>query len=184
MKKFFKPPFEHMLQGLAYWLAYKEEIAVCKITEGEVVSEAAQILKLHLPSDYKVEKEVLYRKVASCNKRADLGILNSTGDYECLIEFKLAKSTNGGFKVDVEKLDVIKKNNPDVECFVIIVYNNWCTQSVPRGMVNEKGQSSKRSIPISLKNKQSRNIRVRRICNAICSKNAKKMKKVVCLELV
>lgn len=54
MKSVFKSPFEHMLQGLAYWLTYKSETYKCQIIEADVIMEAVQILQSYLPHQYKL----------------------------------------------------------------------------------------------------------------------------------
>ena len=171
-----------MLQGLTYWLAYKRETVKYQITEHEAVGEAMQILESQLAPGYKIVKEFQYSKV--CNKysvhqRADVAVLNSQGGCDCLIEFKIAGSTNGGFKADIKKMVNVKKECLDIDCYVVILYSQSCSVGVPRGLVDSKGKAIKNPYPIG-----STKIRVRRVCNAVCSKNAKKMKKTVCIELL
>ena len=182
MKKHLRSPFEHMLQGLAYWLAYKRETVKYLITEHEAVGEAIQILESQLAPSYKIVKEFQYSKV--CNKysvhqRADVAVLNSQGGCECLIEFKIAGSTNGGYKADIKKMINVKKECPDIDCYIIILYSQSCNIGVPKELVDDNGKAIKKPIPMN-----STKIRVRRVCNAVCSKNAKKMKKTICIELL
>ena len=182
MKKHLKSPLEHMLQGLAYWLAYKRETVKYLITEHEAVGEAIQILQSQLAPDYKIVKEFPYGKVCdkySVHQHADVAVLNSQGGCECLIEFKIAGSTNGGYKSDIKKMVNVKKDCSDIDCYVVILYSQSCTAGVPRGLVDNNGKAIKNPDPID-----STKIRVRRVCNAVSSKNATKMKKTVCIELL
>ena len=177
----FRNPFEHMFQGLAYWLAYKSETVKYQITEAEAVGEAFAILNNRLPAGYKVKKEFPYGNISKSfgHLRADLAIVNSQNECECLIEFKLADSTNCGYKADVNKISKVRKNYPDIDCYVVIVYRSSCQLAVPRNLVDENGKSIKKTILIN-----SSKVRVRRVCNAIGSKTADKMKKVVWLEVL
>ncbi len=182
MKSIFKNPFEHMLQGLAYWLAYKEETYMCKIIEADAVTEAIHILQSQVPTGYKVVREFPYRSISSSfgNKHADLVILNANKKCECLIEFKLADATNGGYVADVKKISGVKTSNPNIDCYVIILYRKSCKIDVPNKLVDNNGKAVKKVLIIN----SSQSIKVRRVCNAIRSQTAKSMKKVVCLEVL
>lgn len=179
MKNILRTPFEHTLQGLAYWLAYKSETLKCLITEAEVVGEIVNILQGRLPTEYKIVREYPYSNIRTNvfgRQRADLAIINSNGGCECLIEIKLADSTNERYKGDIDKLSNIKKNYPDIDCNVFIIYRKSCSINVPQGLVkNGKAMRKVDGMP---------NIKVRRVCNAISSKSAKKMKKAIWLEVV
>lgn len=186
MKSFLKQPFECMLKGLAYWLAYKAETSVSFPSEAETVAEASQILISHLQSGFKIKLGTPYDSIyCSCGKKyADLTIWNSGGTCECIIEFKLADATNGGYKADVKKMHCIKSNCTNIDCYVVILYRKSCSQNIPKQLVNKDGQACRKKISIPVNTKTSQIIKTRRVCNAIGSKNAKKMKKVVCIELV
>ena len=182
MKPLLRTPLEHMLQGLAYWLAYKSETVKYKITEHEAVGEAIQILQSRLPLGYKIVREYPYRNLStkySVHQHTDLAIVNSNDECECLIEFKLANSTNGRLKSDVVKMSSIKKDCPDVDCYVVVVYRQSCSAKVPKGLVDNDGKANKKPISIG-----STSVKVRRVCNAVSSKTAETMKKVICVELV
>lgn len=171
-----------MLQGLAYWLAYKSETVKYKITEHEAVGEAVQIFQSRLPLGYKIIREYPYRNLSikySVHQHADLAIVNPNDECECLIEFKLADSTNGGLKSDVVKMSPVKNDCPNVDCYVVIVYRQSCSVKVPKDLVDNDGKANKKPIPIG-----STSVKVRRVCNAISSKTAGTMKKVVCVELL
>lgn len=181
-----KKTFDRMLQGLAYWLAYQYEVSYCKVIESDAVREAYNILQSHLKG-YTVEKEVLYKIICpqiTNQMRADLAIKNDAGDYECIIEFKLASATNKGYKGDLSKMLQLKKIRPEIECYSIILFQNSCKQYVPKDFITPKGNAIKRTLSFPCTNNSTCNYRVRRICNAVCSKKAEKMKKVVLLELM
>lgn len=179
MKSFVRNSFEHMLQGLAYWLAYKGETYKCTIVEADAITEAVQILSSQLPSGYKVVKEFSYGNISKSygGKRADLAILNADKECECLVEFKLADAKNGGYVSDVKKMSIVKKGNLNIDCYVIILYRKSCKIDVPKKLVDDKGKAKRKvnNMP---------NLTVRRVCNAIRSQTAKNMKKVICLEVL
>lgn len=179
MKKIFKNPFEHTLQGLAYWLAYKNETLKCFITEADAVTEAIQILQSQVPPGCKVIREFSYGNISKSfgNKHADLAILNSEKECECVVEFKLADATNGGYAADVKKISVVKKHNPNIDCMVIVLYRKSCKINVPNKLVDINGKAKRKVVGMP-------NIQVRRVCNAICSRTAKNMKKVICIEVL
>ena len=182
MKKYLRNPFEHMLQGLAYWLAYKSETVKYLINEHEAVGEAIQILQSRLPSNYKIVREFPYSNICnmySAHQHADLAIINPQGGCECLLEFKIAGSTNGGYKADVKKMSNLKNYCSDVDCYVVILCRLSCSVDVPKNLVDSNGKAIKKAISVG-----SSKIRVRRVCNAVSSKSATKMKKVVCIELL
>lgn len=182
MIKDLKNAFERTLQGLAYWMAYKSEVNSINLKEAEIVGKAIEILSTQLPN-YKLKSEVDYNSLnTSLSKQyADLCIFSRDGKKcQCVIEFKLGDNTNGGYKTDVHKLDKLKKLEPDIICLEIIAYRKSCALTVPKLFSNNCGKANRRVIRIS----QNIQIRVRRICNALSSNNARKMKKVVCLEII
>lgn len=173
---------ERMLQGLAYWIAYKNEINIIGLKETDIVSEAAAILTTHL-HNYRVKSEVDYSLLNhSLQKQyADLGIFSYADQkYQCIIEFKLGENTNGGYKKDVEKLHQLKTLEKNIKCFVILAYRKSCSVNVPRMFVTKDGTAKKRIQIVSDKAK----VKVRRVCKAHCSTKAKKNKKVICLEVL
>lgn len=173
---------ERTLQGLTYWMAYKYEKNVINLKEADIVSTSAELLNARL-SHYSIKSEVDYSSLSDSlpKQYADLAIF-SQNDNKCisLIEFKLGRNTNGGYKQDVQKLEKVKKLLPDINCLVIIAYSKSCTMKVPKKFVTPEGKA-KRSI---IKNCGDVQIKVRRVCNALASKSANKMKKVICLEII
>lgn len=64
-----------MLQGLAYWMAYRREMSSINIIEADAVSTAIDILRSNLPSDYVVEREITKTSLPIVgSKKIDLGI--------------------------------------------------------------------------------------------------------------
>lgn len=177
-----KQALERTLQGLAYWMAYKYEKNVINLKEADIVSTAAELLNARL-SNYCIKSEFHYSTLndSLSNQQADLAIFSrKENECECLIEFKLGSNTNGGYKQDVQKLEKVKKLVPDINCLVIIAYSKSCTLKVPKRLVTTEGKA-KRGI---IKNVKGVDVKVRRVCNALASKSANKMKKVICLEVI
>lgn len=176
-----KPYIEHMLQGLAFWMAYKSEISSIDVIEADVVSEAAHILSTRF-SNYCVKREVEYSSLGNSltKQYADLGIFSREDKTcKCIIEFKLGDNTNGGYHRDIQKISAIKRARPDIICLVVIAYRTFCTAKVPIAVVTETGKAKGGTLTFS-----DIPIKVRRVCNAMRSANANKMKKVVCLEIL
>lgn len=174
-----KPQIEHMLQGIAYWMAYKRKTVSFDLKEVDFVTEAVTILESRF-SKYYVKKEVNYSDINSSLPKqfADLGVF-SRADNKCIciIEFKLGNNFN--YTDDIQKVNQIKVLNQDITYLVIIVYKNNCTSKVPQRFVTNTGKAKRVIINI-----QGTKIKVRRVCNALASKNVSKMKKVVCLEVI
>lgn len=166
---------------MAFWIAYSWEKNVVKFTEAEAVGEIANALHHNLPSFAQIKREVDFRTIAPLIKkiqRADLGIFIDD-KCQCLIEVKLSENTNGGFKKDIKKLSQIKRTNADIDCYVILLYRNSCNIDEPKFFVSPEGKALKKTIDID-----GDRIRVRRVSNALCSPTAKRMKKVVCFEVL
>ena len=184
MNPSFKNPFEKMLQGLAYWLAYQNTILGCDVIESDAVKEAFMILQTYLISDYKVKREYPLKNFSDDlgRQRADLAIVNKENDKcICLIEFKLADATNGGYSEDVEKLYKVKEINQEIDCYVIVLFRHPCKIDEPKELVTNKGNAirnakcKKNSLPIN----------VRRVCKAIRSlKVNPSMNKTILIEVL
>lgn len=182
MNKEIRNAIERTLQGLAYWIAYKNEISAINLKEADIVSEAATILSARL-SNLSVKSEIDYSSLNSSLHRlfADLVIYSRANNKcQCIIEFKLGENTNGGYQKDVQKLQELKQLEPDIACLVIIAYRESCSVSVPRAFVTKDGKARRGIIVLSSQGR----IKVRRVCKAYRSANAKKIKKVICLEVL
>jgi len=177
-----KAALDRTLQGLAYWMAYKYEKNIIHLKEPDIVSITADLLNARLSNCY-IKSEVDYSSLNNAlpKQYADLAIFSRNDNKcNCLIEFKLSSNTNGGYKKDVQKLKKVKKLIPDINCLVIIAYSKSCTLKVPKLLVTTEGKA-KRGI---IKDVKGVNVKVRRVCNALASKSANKMKKVICLEVI
>ena len=180
MWKDFTSPMNHMLQGIAYWMAYKEEVITFDLIEADIVNEAASILSARL-SNYYVKREVNYSIIDSSLKKqfADLGIFSRMDNScKCIIEFKLGD--NVGYRYDVQKVHELKRKQNDITCLVVMAFRKNCTNKVPEQYVTEEGTARKgviKSIP-------GTRVKVRRVCKAPASKDVSKMKKMVCLEVL
>lgn len=182
MSEDIKTPIERMLKGLAYWMAYKNEISTIDLIEADIVSEATHILSTQL-SQFYVRREVDYSSInTSLSKQyADLGIFSREDNKcKCVIEFKLGDNTNGGYKSDIQKIFALKRLENDIICLVVIAYRKSCSSKVPQLFLSKDGKA-KRGIISICSNAQ---IKVRRVCNALSSKNVTKMKKIICLEVI
>jgi hypothetical protein len=180
MWKDFSSQMNHMLQGVVYWMAYKNEVITFDLIEADIVNEAATILSARL-SDYYVKREVNYSKIDSSLKKqfADLGIFSrKDNSCKCIIEFKLGD--NGGYRDDVKKVNELKKKHNDIICLVVIAFRKNCSDKVLEQYVTDEG-NAKRGVIKSIPGTQ---VRVRRVCKAPASKDVRKMKKMVCLEVL
>ena len=180
MKDIIKGPISHMLQGLAHWMAYRNEMSNIKVIESDVVLVATDLLRVLLPKDYIVEREVGRKSldILKGKQRIDLGILHNNS-FQCLVEFKLADATNGGYKKDVQKMKQIKQIDNNIDCLVIILYRKSCDYLSPTEFVGDKGQATRKIIKIA-----ETPVKVRRICNSFTSRNNTKSKKTICLEIL
>ena len=169
-----------MLQGLAHWMAYRNEMSNIKVIESDVVFVATDLLRTLLPKDYTVNREIGKKSLRFLKgkQRIDLGIkLDDT--FQCLIEFKLADATNGGYKKDVKKMKQIKQFDNNIDCLVIILYRKSCDYHSPRVFVGENGQATRKKIIV-----EGTPVKVRRVCNSFTSKNNNMSKKTICLEIL
>ena len=171
----------NMLQGLAYWMAYRREMSSIDIIEADAVSTAFDILRSNLPGDYVVEREITKTTLPIVSsKKIDLGIRKKDNSYWCLIEFKLADATNAGYVGDVEKLYQIKSQAPNVDCLSVILYRKSCRFDNPSSFVDNNGKAKKTIIKVGQKNIP---VKVRRVCNAFASATCDKSRKSICLEV-
>lgn len=183
MKKEIQSAINHMVQGLAHWMAYRDEISNIQIIEADAVFVAADILRANLICDFVVEREISKKSLAIVGRqRIDVGIKSRiTNSYECLIEFKLADATNAGYTADVEKLSDIKKKAPNIDCLVVILYRKLCSCEEPKELVNSEGLAQRGVIKIG---KNNNPVKVRRVCNSFTSSKPPKSKKAICLEVL
>ena len=177
-----------MLQGVAYWMAYKDEVISFDLKEADIVSKATSILSARL-SDYSVKREVDYSIIDHTfqkqKKYADLALFSrANGSCEFVIEFKLGDNYNGGYKEDIKKVNDIKRNKQNVTCLVVIAFRKNCTNKVLKYYVTKEG-NAKNGVIKNIPGMPDIKVKVRRVCMATGTKNGKgKMKKVICLEVL
>ena len=181
MKSFLSNPIERMLQGLVYWLAYRDVVSKNRVVEAVAVDEAFKILQMNIPTGYEIVREYPYKKIDSTfgNKHSDLAIVNANDECECLIEFKLADATNGGYIKDVDKLQPVKEAFHDIDCLVIVLYRKSCYIDEPEKLVLPNGKARKKVLVIN-----KARIIIRRVFSALRSLISTKMKRVICIEVV
>lgn len=183
MKKEIQSAINHMVVGVAHWMAYRDEISIIKPIEADAIFVAADILQAKLSSDYKIKREITKTSLSIVgNYRIDLAIISKiTNNYECLIEFKLADATNEGYEGDVNKLREIKQKASNIDYLVVILYRNACPYDKPDELVDSQGYARGGVVEIG-KNKYP--VRVRRVCNSFTSSKPPKSKKAICLEVL
>lgn len=178
MNQDFKNPINHMLQGLAYWMSYRKEMSSIDVIEADLVLVATDLLRASLSTDYSVRREITRKSFSSLNnrQRVDLGIYSKADEeYRCLIEFKLADATNGGYNNDVIKLKELKDKAKNIDCLVVILYRKPCNFSSPKELVNAQGKAQR---------KLNNNIIVRRVCHSYSSRTSNKSLKAICVEVL
>lgn len=174
----------HMVQGLAHWMAYRNEMSNIQLIEADAVFVATDLLRARLPNDYIVEREVTKGSLSYIKgkNRIDMGIkCKSEDSFKYLIEFKLADATNKGYEDDVEKLYEIKQMDNNIVCLVVILYRVPCECKEPPKFVNDGGTAKLGKIPVG---KKGIKVKVRRVCNSFLSGNKPKSMKTICLEVL
>ena len=183
MKKEIRSAINHMVVGVAHWMAYRDETSIIKPIEADAIFMAGDILQARLPSDYTIKREITKTSLSIVGKyRIDLAIISKkANNYECLIEFKLADATNEGYKGNVNKLREIKQKDTNIECLVVILYRNACPCDKPDELVDSQGLARGGVVEIG---KKKYPVRVRRVCNSFTSSKPPKSKKAICIEVL
>ena len=161
-------------------MAYKNEVITFDLIEADIVNEAASILSARLSNHY-IKREVDYSKIEPSLQRqyADLGLFSrEDNSCKCIIEFKLGN--NGYYNADIKKVNELKKKRNDITCLVVIAFRKSCSSKVPERYVTEEG-TARRGVLTSIPGTR---VKVRRVCKAPASKDVRKMKKVICLEVL
>lgn len=70
-------------------------------------------------------------------------------------------------------MSCVKAFNKTIDCCVVILYRKSCKINVPNKLVDNNGKAIKKMVTVN----SSHNIKVRHVCNAICSRTTKNMKK-------
>ncbi|MBZ0203659.1 MAG: hypothetical protein K8I03_11645 [Ignavibacteria bacterium] len=122
---------EPLLQGLTFWLGYKEQLFPnYQLSEGAIIGEAVQLFYSHLRNnEEKLDYEVMYKTFGindSGLTRADLVIMKrkekKTDEDEILSVIEVKRTNNDGlFRKDFLKLLKVKKQLSDARCFLLLV---------------------------------------------------------------
>lgn len=173
-----------MVQGLAHWMAFRNEMSNIPVIESDAVFAAIDLLRENLSCDYAVEREVSEKSLPIVGKgRIDLGIKSKQdGCFKCLIEFKLADATNKGYIGDVKKLSAIKAADSNIDCLVVILYRKSCIFSEPQEFINNDGLAKRGLVKVG-KDRQLA-VKVRNVCSSYASSKAQRSKKAICIEVM
>jgi len=150
-----------LLQGLSFWLGYKNQLyRHYPLSEGAIVGEAVQLIYRNLGSKEELHCEVMYRTMHTNikgmgNARADM-VIKANDEPKVIIEIKRVQ-TQKLLHEDFIKLSKIKKVIPKVQCFLLLV-----SQSLrPKTFVTAKGTAIKKLIKTD-----DYALSVRRVCKA------------------
>jgi len=129
---------DSVLQGLAHWIGYKKQLYRGHlINEGAIVSETAHLINGNLKNGESLVCEEGYGKMIKGLKgklRADLAIYEGE-NLQCVIEVKREEAGSKLIGQDLDKLMEIKKSNPDVGCYLLLVSQG----RMPRNYVTDTG---------------------------------------------
>ncbi len=153
-KKIIKNDIRHwaepLLQGLTFWLGYKEQLYPnYKLSEGAIIGEAVQLFYSHLRNhEEKLDYEVMYKTFGIYDTgltRADLVIMKKkekiTFEDEILSVIEVKRTNNDGlFRKDFNKLLKVKKQLAHIKCFLLLV----CQGFKPELFVTKKGNAKKK----------------------------------------
>lgn len=179
MKKHKKKDLRHwtdpLLQGLAFWLGYEQQITRnYKLTEGAIFAEAVKLIRANLYKNEKLHTEKMYRELGVKDfgqQRVDLVVSNEDG----LIAVLEVKRNIKDFRLiikDFERLRALNSQHKNTKCFLL-----FASQGVrPKRFVNEKGTAN--NIDFIGKNYIAH---VRRVCKATSTFRSKEKAHYVCL---
>jgi len=157
--------------------------------EGAAVDVAVSILNAHLDHrSYVVKMEYPYSKLGlfGSKERADIVVLSKRGDGlfpECVVEFKMAQSTNEGVWGDINKLSSIQ---PPVNRFAILLAKG--KPSIVSDFVDNIGEDNKKEHAkrkiVSPRNTNNIQVKVILAKKALESKTSKSPYRAICIELI
>jgi len=145
---------DEVMQGLVYWVGYKQQLyRNYPIREGELVGEALSLLSSKVEKDMRINAEVAYEKL--CGKwnkkeRADIVISTKSDKFEykknvkIVIEVKRKEAPLKEVEKDFIKLAKLKNKNEKIRCFLLYVSPNVR----PKDYVTDAGAASKGEVPI------------------------------------
>jgi hypothetical protein len=111
--------FEPSLQGLAYWIGYKRQLyRHHDLPEAAIVSEFVTLILAHRKETEKVFCEKSYESLGVSRDQTRADIVVMEGDKPtAVIE---VKRYGGNISKDLERLSVVKRVHPDVDCFLLV----------------------------------------------------------------
>ena len=150
------------LEGLAYWLGYNHELFhQYPLTEGAITAEVLRLISRRLKGPEAVDCEVMIKNMIGNGlgfnqERVDI-VIKSEGVIVAAIEVKRYQTTKAMIDSDLHRLSEIKKNAPDISCFLLLASE----KRRPKEFVNDSGESMNK-----LDKEYPFNVAVRRVCKA------------------
>lgn len=131
-----------LLQGLAFWLGYEQQITRnYELTEGAIFAEAVKLIRANLYKNEKLHTEKMYKDLGLKNygqERVDIVVSDEDGLISAM-EVKRNIKDFRLIKKDFERLMTLKRRHKESKCFLLLV-----SQSVrPKRYVNDKGTANK-----------------------------------------
>lgn len=187
-----RPPagFKQALQGLAFWIGYKNELYNNhNLFEGAISNELISLLKAHLSKEYAISQEEFYRNLTKkkskkfTNDRVDICIYKkdnkSIEKLDSIMEFKRYSPSDSNLIADLEYLSEFKRLNPYVRCFLVITSQS----GFPKKLLNDNGNGKNwRKINYNKKLKKS-HTKILEVYKAYVSKSLKRSPFVFLLEV-
>lgn len=129
MTKIFTKNIEEVLQGLVYWIGYKQQLyRHYPIREGEIVGELLALLSAIFDSNYKIEAEVMYKSLSKgwgkTTERADIVITDIATAEKYVFEVKRKEAPLADVLGDLYRLAKLKDKDNTIQCFLIHVSPN------------------------------------------------------------
>ena len=180
---------EKTLQGLAYWIGYRN----CyyfdhPLTEGAIIAETCSLIYSHLSENERLLAEIMYKNLindksndlTTNHTRADLVIINTrkykrkeniSNIVNCIIEVKRAEAGKKLIIEDIKRLhNALNYNdNLDVRAFLIVVSQSRINLPIANssGCANRKFSEITQGIPCN----------IIRLCKATSSFNKDNIKR-------
>jgi len=142
MRKQFDKNISEVLQGLAYWIGYKQQLyRHYPIREGEIVGELLSLSSSRFDSKYMVEAEVMYKSLCKGwgkkTERADIVITDVKTSEKYVIEVKRKEADNRDVAGDFYRLANLKDKDNSITSLLIHVSPN----ARPTRFVDESGKA-------------------------------------------
>ena len=124
MTKEFNKNISEVLQGLAYWIGYKQQLyRHYPIREGEIVGELLSLFSSKFDSNYMIEAEVMYKSLCKgwgkTTERADIVITDVKTSEKYVIEVKRKEASTMDILDDFYRLGKLKGKDESIICLFI-----------------------------------------------------------------